>query len=116
MNELIINKYNSRLLESKQYNKVFSFTDVKKSNQHILLLGHKTNLPFARLGLVVAKKKIPLAVNRNRFKRLAKAHFYQNIHKLPSLDIIILTKQDISSLTKTEQNNIFSKVFSKLTQ
>lgn len=109
-----LKKEDTRLLNAEQYNQVFSHSNIKHGNKHILFLAQTTTLPYARLGLIVAKKKTPLAVNRNRFKRLARTHFYQNLDTLPSMDLIILARQDISDLSTQEQNKLFSELFSKL--
>jgi ribonuclease P protein component len=106
----------SRLLKSNEFNRVFTSPDLKLSNNLLLLLAHKSPLTYARLGLVVPKKKTPLAVNRNRFKRLAREYFRANKEKLGSLDIVILCRLDLSKLTKKEQNQKFAQIFSSISK
>lgn len=50
---------------------------------------------LARLGLVAAKKAAPRAVDRNRGKRLVRQVFDENHASLPSLDIVVLMKNDL---------------------
>jgi len=63
---------------------------------------------------VVAKKKIPLAVNRNRFKRLARELFRESQATLSPLDLVILSRCDISSIPREKQYQTFNEIFSKL--
>lgn len=44
----------------------------------------------ARLGIIVSKKNVSLAVKRNRIRRLIRESF--RLNALPSLDIIVLVK------------------------
>lgn len=107
-------KSTTRLLKPCQFDWVFTNPNLRVSNNHILLLARQTSLPYARLGLVVAKKKTPLAVNRNRFKRLAREYFRRNKKEIGSFDIVILCRNDISKLSTSEQNQNFSQIFTKL--
>ena len=54
--------------------------------------GRQTN---ARLGLVVAKKNVRLAVDRNRFKRLVRESFRRRQHLLEGIDIIVLARRGV---------------------
>lgn len=49
----------------------------------------------ARLGLAVAKKSVPLATARNRIKRQVRESFRLHQHRLPAVDIVILTRPGI---------------------
>ena len=60
----------ARLLNSSQFQSVFDQVDYKSSNKHILLLSRNNDLETARIGLIIAKKKLKLAVDRNRVKRI----------------------------------------------
>lgn len=102
------------LLKAEQFNKVFENPSHRISNKNVLLLASRSEKQQSRLGIVVAKKKIPLAVNRNRFKRLAREHFRQYTKDGMYFDIVILSRSDISSLTKKDQNQTIKYVFSEL--
>jgi ribonuclease P protein component len=43
----------------------------------------------ARLGIVVGRKILPRAVDRNRFKRLVREQFRKVAARLPPLDIVV---------------------------
>ena len=49
----------------------------------------------ARLGLVVAKKNVRLAVDRNRVKRLIRESFRRRQHLLEGIDIIVLARRGV---------------------
>ena len=92
-----------RLLNSDQYQAVFSKADIKVSSTYILLLARRNALPYSRLGLIVPKKKIKLAVGRNRCKRLLRESFRQKQEDIKALDIVALVRGNFSNMNKTEQ-------------
>ena len=59
----------SRLLGSSDFSPVFNQPDFRVSNRFLLVLAKTSIYPGARLGIVVARKNIRLAVQRNRIKR-----------------------------------------------
>jgi len=86
----------NRLLKSGEYQTVFSRARYKVSSQHILVLAVENGAPHARLGLVVGRKHLRLAVQRNRFKRLARESFRHQQAALAGLDIIVLVRGNLS--------------------
>jgi ribonuclease P protein component len=59
----------------------------------------------ARLGLVVAKKHLKRAVDRNRFKRLVRESFRSHQEQLAGLDVVVLARNGaIRSIRSQEQN------------
>lgn len=85
----------ARLLTSADFKIVFDNPDFKVSHRFGLLLG-KTNLGNrSRLGLVIAKKNVRLAVQRNRVKRLVREHFRQSPLPLATTDIIFLARRGL---------------------
>jgi ribonuclease P protein component len=44
---------------------------------------------YARLGIVVGRKALPRAVDRNRFKRLVREQFRKVASRLQPLDIVV---------------------------
>lgn len=57
--------------------------------------------PLARLGIVVAKRNVKLAVARNRIKRLVRETFRQQQQRLDGLDIVVVVKKNFI----LDQNN-----------
>ena len=52
----------------------------------------------SRLGLVVSKKNISKAVERNRVKRVIRESFRKNKTLIPNLDVVILIRKGIDVL------------------
>ncbi len=85
-----------RLLTSGDYQHVFRQARYKVSSKRILILATENGMARARLGLVVGKKHLKLAVQRNRFKRLARESFRHQQHELAGLDIIVLVRGNLA--------------------
>lgn len=107
-------KKHYRLLHSSQFEFVFSEASFKAGNNYLLLLARPNTLTYSRLGLITPKKKIRKAVNRNRFKRVTREHFRRRRGEIKSLDIIALAKNNLSELSKKQQNELIDSSFSAL--
>ncbi len=86
-----------RLKKATDFSSVFNDTSVRQSGDSILLLGKLSHKPMNRLGMVIAKKNIPRAVDRNKIKRVMREVF-RNQSSFPtdtSLDIVLLVKGKI---------------------
>ena len=86
-----------RLLTSSDYRKVFNDAEFKVSCRYILMLAirHKS-LP--RIGIVVSKKNISKAIQRNRVKRLVRESFRRTKSQIPNLDVVVLIRRGIEGL------------------
>ena len=91
-----------RLLRSEEYDVVFNSCEYSVSNGLLLVLAKKNNLGFNRLGLIVGKKSLRKAVDRNRIKRQLRESFRQ-LDSL-SLDIVVLVRPSVSANTLARQN------------
>lgn len=49
----------------------------------------RTDAPFARLGVVVGRKQLPLAVDRNTVKRIVREAFRLQRSSLPPRELVI---------------------------
>lgn len=63
-----------------------------------MLLAGNNGLPIARLGLALARRKIPAASARNRIKRIVRESFRKHQHELTGLDIVVLARTDLSQV------------------
>jgi ribonuclease P protein component len=90
-----------RLLQAAEFQKVFDGAQYKIHQSGFMLLAthHPTS---ARLGFVVAKRKVRRAHERNRIKRLARESFRLNQAQLPALDIILMAKSEALNLSNAE--------------
>lgn len=87
-----------RLLTAKQYKQVFT-NPIKATSKDFTLLACPNNLSVPRLGIIVAKKNVRLAVDRNRLKRLVRESFRTSNQTLPQIDCVILARRGSSERT-----------------
>ena len=103
-----------RLLSSAEFKAVFDGATVRVSDRHLLMLAIPNKDDKARLGLVIAKKHIKLAVGRNRVKRLIRESFRLNKATLPSLDIVVLARKGIGELDNKELQQLLNNSWLRL--
>lgn len=87
-----------RLLTAEDYKRVFNNNPTKLVCPPFTLLAVPSQYNCCRLGLIVAKKNVRRAVDRNRLKRLARESFRSNQYQLPSYDIVLLARRGSSQL------------------
>jgi len=56
----------------------------------------------SRLGLVIAKKNVAKAVQRNRVKRIVREFFRHHSAQDPGLDLVVLTRKDVDTLQNSQ--------------
>lgn len=100
-----------RLLRSEEFDAVFQNRDVTVSSRSFLLLGLRNNLKVNRLGMVIAKKNIPRAVDRNRVKRCIREVFRQTTD-VNGIDLVVLARQ--GALQETNLRAHFDKLWTDL--
>ncbi len=103
-----------RLLNASDYSRVFDGAEAKASNQYVLLLAKTSTQPRHRLGLVVAKKNVRLAVQRNRVKRIAREVFRTQDATPPYMDVVLLARRGIDQLDNAELSSILREQWRKL--
>ena len=87
-----------RLLNSSDFQTVFDDAPLRASHQVFLFLARFNTLSKPRLGLVIAKKHVRLAVDRNRIKRLIRETFRTKQQQLPGIDVIVLSRKGMGEL------------------
>ena len=92
----------SRLLNAADYKAVFGNAQLKASCCHFLVLANRNTRSRARLGLVIAKKNVGLAVQRNRIKRQLRNTFRHNRELLNKLDVVVLARKHANKLNNKE--------------
>lgn len=95
----------SRLLNAADYKAVFSNAQFKVSCRQFLVLANRNDKSGARIGLVIAKKNVALAVERNRLKRQLRNTFRHNKELLDKLDLVVLARKDADKLDNKELIN-----------
>ena len=58
-------------------------------------------LNYDRLGLIVAKKHVRLAVHRNRIKRLIRESFRHRLRNIHGIDAIVLARKGLGELNSS---------------
>lgn len=99
-------------------NKPIEFRDLfqagKKLNTRYVALYAKPNqLSYPRLGLVLAKKNVRLAVMRNQFKRLIRESFRHHQQLLSGFDMLVVAYPPVNNLTKLEFSNFLEQQWAK---
>jgi ribonuclease P protein component len=103
-----------RLLNAKDYSRVFDKAEAKASHKYLLLLARQNNGPGHRLGLVIAKKNVRLAVQRNRIKRVTREFFRSLPQNDAPIDVVLLTRRGIDQLDNAELSTILQQQWQKL--
>jgi len=103
-----------RLLNAKDYSRVFDGAEIRASHKHLLLLARRNEGPENRLGLVIAKKNVRLAVQRNRIKRVAREVFRNTPTGQIPVDVVLLTRRGIDQLDNAELSSILRQQWQKL--
>jgi|TARA_B100002003_G_scaffold251468_2_gene295235 ribonuclease P protein component len=91
--------YKCRLLNAVDYKSVFDTAQYKVSCQSFLILASTNSTTYPRLGLIIAKKNVARAVQRNRVKRLIRESFRHNKALIGGLDIVFLARKDAGNLS-----------------
>ncbi len=81
-------------MEKGCFNKVFSKPVYTKKTPYVSIFAGARNKTQARLGIVVAKRNVKLAVARNRLKRIVRESFRQQQQALQGLDIVVVIKKN----------------------
>lgn len=104
----------SRLLNAADYKAVFSNAQFKVSCRHFLVLANRNSRSSARLGLVIAKKNVALAMQRNRIKRQFRNTFRHNRELLDKLDLVVLARKGADKLDNKELKEIIDSLWQDL--
>ena len=104
-----------RLLNAADYKRVFDGADARASHKNLLLLASYNNLQHHRLGLVIAKRHVKLAVQRNRIKRVTREFFRCCPTTEVNLDVIVLARQGLDQLDNAALSTILRQQWQKLT-
>ena len=98
-----------KLKKATDFSSVFNEASVRHSEDSFLLLGKLSDQPINRLGMVIAKKNIPRAVDRNKIKRVMREVF-RNHSSFPTdtcLDIVLLVR---GKIPRDNAGSLFQKL------
>jgi len=104
----------ARLLSPKDYKPVFDNSRYKVSTKQFLLLATASQARRPRLGLVIAKKHVSKAVQRNRLKRVLRESFRLRQSEIPLIDIVVLARKDADKLAPLELRKMIDRLIDEL--
>nr|WP_238346447.1 ribonuclease P protein component [Pseudomonas taiwanensis] len=102
------------MLTPRHFKAVFDSPTGKVPGKNLLILARENGLDHPRLGLVIGKKSVKLAVQRNRLKRLMRDSFRLNQQMLAGLDIVIVARKGLGEIDNPELHQHFGKLWKRL--
>lgn len=103
-----------RLLNQNDFSVVFSDAPIRAAHPSFLILARPNDLGTARIGLVVAKKHVRRANQRNQIKRVARETFRYQQHNLPPIDAIVLARRGADSVPREQLNSLFTGLWKRI--
>jgi ribonuclease P protein component len=104
----------NRLLNAREFQSVFDKPDLRLSHPNFLILCRDNSQTCSRLGMVIAKKNLRLATQRNRIKRLIRETFRHEQHQFHHLDVIVLARRNLDTLDNPEIAKILNKQWRRI--
>lgn len=83
--------WESKLRKTDEFSSVFRFKRVRRET-HLDIFFRQNGLAYSRLGLIVPKRILSRAVDRNRAKRVLREAFRLSQFELGSLDVVVRVK------------------------
>jgi ribonuclease P protein component len=106
--------WEDRLPDAGAFSRVFNAADARASHKYLLLLAATNGMEHHRLGIIVARKNVKLAVQRNRFKRITREFFRTQPGTTPGLDVIVMARKGVDTLDNETLSSILRQQWQKL--
>src|SRR5436190_21971861 len=87
----------------------------KLTNKYLLALHIPNQKTHARLGIIIAKRHVKLAVDRNHLRRIIRESFRHHKQALKGLDIVILMRSKWSPLNNQALRDDVDYLWQKFT-
>jgi ribonuclease P protein component len=91
----------NRLTQAADFERVFKYAH-RSGDKFFTVLYCRNTLQYPRLGLAIAKKRVRLAVERNRLKRIIRESFRRAKSQLLGVDIVIMARDPSGSAVNSE--------------
>lgn len=100
-----------RLKSPKEFQSVFEQNKIRVGSPSILILAKPNDLEYSRLGLVMRKKFVRFAHDRNLIKRIVRESFRHNQTSFPGLDCVVLTRPGAGDIAAKELRTLIDDLF-----
>lgn len=101
----------NKLANKKDFDYVFE--DPKRiASQQFVFLYRINRCAYARLGIIIPKKKVAKAHDRNRMKRYIRESF--RMHSPKGIDVVVLAKANITHIDNAVLHTNLNKIWEKL--
>lgn len=101
------------MLHRPEFDRVFD-NPVRIVASPFTLLFRENQLGHPRLGMVISKKNVRLAVSRNRIRRRARESFRAVCPDLPGVDLVLIVRRDIIQFKPDQLREPLTKLWSRL--
>jgi ribonuclease P protein component len=78
----------ARLVNKADFDRVFADSQRARTD-FVVVMAYPNQVGYPRLGMIVAKRLLARAVDRNRVKRCVRESFRQVLHELPACDFVV---------------------------
>ncbi len=78
----------ARLVNKADFDRVFAGNQRARTD-YLLVMARPNLVGHARLGMIIAKRLLPRAVDRNRVKRCVRESFRLTLPQLPACDFVV---------------------------
>lgn len=111
----MINKFSLavRIRTQAQYRHVFAVQQ-RLFGRFFVLFYRKNQLHHPRIGIIIRKRNIRHAVDRNKIKRKVREIFRVQQKDLPAMDIVIVVKSEAERASKQELQVCLEKLMTQL--
>jgi len=101
----------ARLCRSEEFQSIFKQGHTFRESYCKVYL-HPNARPCSRLGVIIAKKTVPLSTARHQFKRIVRESFRLSSERLSGYDMIVMLKQPPQN--KTELWGVLDLIWQKI--
>ena len=78
----------ARLVNKADFDRVFA-DNQRARTDYVMVMARPNQVGYPRLGMIVAKRLLARAVDRNRVKRCVREGFRQVLQELPACDFVV---------------------------
>ena len=103
----------NHLLTEESYHHLFS-EGRRRNHPYLWILFRENQLSYPRLGFRISKKNVKRATARNRVKRVTREKFRLHSCQLKGLDILMIAKKGIHSLSNAELTQVLNELWQGL--